>query len=149
MFTKKEVRMFAFILFLSQDSYAFEWDIFKERYNINGFQFGVCTGLSTNCVGTSLKIGITYEFIGINASIGKGVGTASLRLYPNIRFPIRPYFYTGYLFVPSFLGLGHSPGAGVGVDIHIGHLLIQPAIGIVISTGRSYFDSTISFMVKL
>ena len=92
--------------FMFQSAHAFDFEAYNQRSRSKRLEIGVCAGVSAECMLPGFKVGAVYNNIGIGFSFAQGYGyfaTGSLRFYPSIDFPIRPYAYVG---VASFVTFG-------------------------------------------
>ena len=130
-----------------QSAHAFDWESHSERSRSKRLEFGVCAGISAECLFPSLKIGGVYEYFGISLSVSPAhyASTLSFRFYPKIDFPIRPYVYGGFAGLITFGGGGIIQSGGVGADIHLGPIVLQPSIG----TGFSGTAGALSLLLKI
>ena len=130
-----------------QSAHAFDWESRIERSRSKRLEFGVCAGLSTECLFPSLKIGGVYEYFGIGLSVSSVyyTSTLSFRFYPKIDFPIRPYIYGGFAVLLIFGGDGIIQSGGVGADIHLGPIVLQPSLDI----GLSGTSGALSLLLKI
>ena len=115
------------------NAHAYEPETPKERNSTGRFEFGVCAGFTSDCLLPSFKFGGVYKSLGLGISISAFYGfssSLSFRFYGNSDPRIRPYAYVGYGGAVSFIGGGGSVGAGVGVDLILGPLVIQPSVGV-------------------
>ncbi len=109
----------------------------KEVDRIHGFRMGICGGVSTECILSSMKFEFSGRFVGLNLAWPAFPvwGTTNLKIYPlEIReekvLSWRPYAYGGAGFV---IMVGGIRGGGVGADIHLSssrRLLLQPSVGV-------------------
>ena len=136
-----------FVTLFLHSAHAFDWNSDNERSKSQRLEFGVCTGLSSECPLAGLKVGGIHESFGISFSVSPiaYAFTLSFRYYPKIDSPIQPYVYGGFLGSVGFVGGGSSPDGGVGIDIHSGILLVQPSIGI----SRGTPTGALSLLVKI
>ena len=137
--------LFTYLMFSS--AHAFDWDAYQERSISKRFEAGICAGISAECMFPGIKVGGVYNSIGVGISIAPDyqASTLSLRFYPDVPFPIRPYAYAGVMTFFSYGGDGIAPGVGVGADIHLGPIVLQPSVGITnVTTGGA-----LSILVKI
>lgn len=139
--------MFLTYIFL-QSAQAFDWEAHSERSRSKRLEFGVCAGISAECLFPSLKVGGVYEYFGISLSVAPGyyASTLSLRFYPKIDSPVRPFAYGGFAGLITFGGGAILPSMGVGADIHLGPLIVQPSVGTGLSSGTA---GALSLLLKI
>lgn len=91
------------------------------------FDFGICAGITSECLFPAIKVGVVHDYWGIGLSISPAFFAAALsfRFYPKVEFPVRPYVYAGYM---GAFG-GASSSFGVGTDIEMGPIVLQPSVG--------------------
>ncbi len=130
-----------------QSAQAFDWQAHSERSRSKRLEFGVCAGISSECLFPSLKVGGVYEYFGISVSVAPAyyASTLSFRFYPKIDFPVRPYVYGGFAGLITFGGGAILPSGGVGADIHLGPLVLQPSVDI----GINGTAGALSFLLKI
>ena len=98
----------------------FDWTEIKKQNRINGTRVGICAGFSPDCMMLALSVGFTYDFIGVNLSLGSNNGALNVKLYPPIPSLVRPYAYSGVSMILGYL----ISGVGVGVDMNLGSRVI-------------------------
>ena len=136
--------LFTYMLF--QTAYALDENIDKYKHK-RRIEFGLCAGISVECMLPAIKAGFVHKSIGIGLSVSPlGFSSSlSVRIYHNSNSPIRPYAYAGLMLAVGMGGGGSSAGVGIGTDIHAGPFVLQPSIGFV----GSSMGGSIGLLVKI
>ena len=93
----------------------------------------------------ALSVGFTYDFIGVNLSLGSNNGALNVKLYPPIPSLVRPYAYSGVSMILGYL----ISGVGVGVDMNLGsRVIFQPSVGLNFNYQRKILPVLWRFYLK-
>ena len=132
--------------FMFQPVYASDKGPDNNKRTATRFEIGACMGISAECMHPALKFGFVRNSIAIGVSLSPMLytSTLSVRFYPTKATRFRPYSYIG---VMGYFGYGGdiAPGLGLGVDVKMGPLTLQPSIGYV----RSEFGGSLGLLIRI